>query len=162
MGLFEKIGQKFNSRKIVYMPITGKVITLSEIKDGVFSEGILGKGVGIIPEEGIVYAPFDGEVILIADTKHAIGLKSTQGVELIIHVGMDTVEMNGKGFSQQVKVGDSIKCGQQIMTFSLEEISKSGYATTTAVIVTNSDKFKAIEVLLEGHQEKQKELLSLS
>ena len=162
MGLFDKIGQRFSSRKIVYMPITGKVISLSEINDGVFSEGILGKGVGIIPEEGIVYAPFDGEVILIADTKHAIGLKSTQGVELIIHVGMDTVEMNGKGFSQQVKVGDSIKCGQQIMTFSLEEIRKSGYATTTAVIVTNSDQFKTIEVLLEGDQEKQKELLRLS
>lgn len=162
MGLFEKLGQKFSSKKSVYMPITGKVISLSEIKDGVFSEGILGKGVGIIPEEGIVYAPFDGEVILIADTKHAIGLKSTQGVELIIHVGMDTVEMKGKGFSQQVKVGDSIKCGQQIMTFSLEEIRKSGYATTTAVIVTNSDQFKTIEVLLEGDQEKQKELLRLS
>lgn len=162
MGLFEKLGQKFSSKKCVYMPITGKVISLSEIKDGVFSEGILGKGVGIIPEEGIVYAPFDGEVILIADTKHAIGLKSTQGVELIIHVGMDTVEMKGKGFSQQVKVGDSIKCGQQIMTFSLEEIRKSGYATTTAVIVTNSDQFKTIEVLLEGDQEKQKELLRLS
>lgn len=162
MGLFEKLGQKFSSKKSVYMPITGKVISLSEIKDGVFSEGILGKGVGIIPEEEIVYAPFDGEVILIADTKHAIGLKSTQGVELIIHVGMDTVEMKGKGFSQQVKVGDSIKCGQQIMTFSLEEIRKSGYATTTAVIVTNSDQFKTIEVLLEGDQEKQKELLRLS
>lgn len=161
MGLFDKIGQKFSSRKSVYLPITGKVIPLSEIEDGVFSQGILGKGVGIIPDEGVVYAPFDGEVILIADTKHAIGLKSSQGVELIIHVGMDTVEMNGKGFSQQVKVGDFIKCGQPIMTFSLEEISKSGYSATTAVIVTNTDKYKTIEVLLEGSHEKQKELLSL-
>lgn len=162
MGLFDIIGQKLNSRKSVYLPVTGKVIPLSEIGDGVFSEGILGKGAGVIPAEETVYAPFDGEVILIADTKHAIGLKSVQGVELIIHVGMDTVEMNGKGFSQQVKVGDSVKCGEPIMTFSLEEIKKSGYSPTTAVIVTNSDKFKTIDVLIEGEQERQKELLRLA
>jgi glucose-specific phosphotransferase system IIA component len=161
MGLFDKLKKKLMDNESIHVPVNGKVISLKDIADGVFSEGILGKGVGIIPKEEIIYAPFDGQVTVIADTKHAIGLKSKNGVELLIHVGIETVEMKGEGFEQQVQVGDSIKIGQQIMTFSLKEIQKAGYPSTIAVIVTNSDDYSEVKVLGEGDMEKQEELIQV-
>lgn len=123
----------------VYMPITGKVISLEEIGDGVFSEGVLGPGCGIEPIEELVCAPFAGTVIQVAETKHAVGIRSKDGMELLVHVGMDTVEMNGKGFTTYVKEGDFVERGQKLMKFSLNEIKAAGYPSTTAVILCNAD-----------------------
>jgi len=162
MGLLDKLKKRINNSECIYVPITGEVIALKNIADGVFSEGILGKGVGIIPTEGIVYAPFDGTIIQIADTKHAIGLKSNHGAEVLIHVGLDTVEMKGKGFEQQVKVGDTVKYGQQIMTFSISEIQEAGFPITTAIVITNSDDFSSVEVLGEGTKQKLEKLIQIS
>lgn len=161
MGLFDKLKKKLATNDSICVPVNGNVISLKDIADGVFSEGILGKGAAIMPKEEIVYAPFDGEVVVIADTKHAIGLKSKHGVELLIHVGIDTVEMKGKGFEQQVKVGDSIKLGQQLMTFSLKDIQEAGYPTTIAVVVTNTDDYNEINVLGQGDMETKEELLQV-
>lgn len=161
MGLLDKLKNKLNRSESIYMPVTGKVISLKEIADGVFSEGILGMGVGIEPEEGVVYAPFDGKIIQIADTKHAIGLESRYGIELLIHVGMDTVEMKGEGFNILVKEGESVTRGQKMMSFSMDTIKKAGYQTTTAVIVTNTDHFESIRVVGEGNKQKEEEMIQV-
>ena len=123
----------------VYCPIRGKVIPLSEIPDDTFASGVLGEGCGIVPAEGKVVAPFDGEVTTVAESKHAIGLASPDGMELLIHVGINTVEMNGEGFTLHVSEGDRVKAGQLLLDFDLALIAQKGYPTTTAVLLTNSE-----------------------
>lgn len=161
MGLFDKLKSKFNRNETIYMPVIGKLISLEAIADGVFSAGILGKGAGIEPEDGMVYAPFNGKIVQIADTKHAIGLESENGVELLIHVGMDTVEMNGKGFDLLVHEGDSVTKGQKLMSFSMDAIKEAGYRTTIAVVVTNSDQFEAIVVSEEGKKQLEEVIIQV-
>lgn len=138
----------------VYAPFRGTVIPLEEIGDGVFSSGVLGQGIGMKPEEETVYAPFDGKIVQIAETKHAIGILSNDNVELLIHVGMDTVAMNGKGFDILVSEGDNVRCGQKLMTFSKKAITDAGYPDTTAIVVTNSADFAGIKPLAGGAVEK--------
>ncbi|SHO45295.1 PTS sugar transporter subunit IIA [Anaerocolumna xylanovorans] len=123
----------------VYMPITGKVISMEEIGDGVFSEGILGPGCGIEPAEELVCAPFAGTITQVAETRHAIGICSKNGMELLIHVGMDTVDMNGNGFITYVKMNDVVERGQKLMKFSLADIKAAGHPAITAVILCNAD-----------------------
>ena len=128
----------------IVSPIKGKVIPLSEVPDEAFSGGEMGKGVGIEPAEGKVYAPFDGTVDMLFDTKHAIGLISSEGVEMLIHIGLDTVELNGKYFTAHVNTGDSFKKGQLLIEFDLDSIAGS-YSTITPVLVTNFDQYGNIE-----------------
>ncbi|MCD7905972.1 MAG: glucose PTS transporter subunit IIA [Clostridiales bacterium] len=134
----------------IYSPIKGKVISLEEVADGVFSEGMLGQGAAVEPEEGKVFAPFDGEVSMVYDTKHALGLMSKEGVELLIHVGLDTVQLNGKCFDIKVSNGQKIKKGDLLATVDLEGIKKAGYRTVTPIIVTNSDDYKAVKQVKSG------------
>ncbi|CVI70966.1 PTS system beta-glucoside-specific EIIBCA component [Clostridiales bacterium CHKCI001] len=134
----------------VYSPVVGNVIPLEKIPDPTFAGGVLGKGVGVEPSENKVYAPFNGSVIMTADTKHAIGLRSEDGIELIIHVGIDTVDMNGNGFDLKCKVGDTIRYGQTLMTFDMEEIKKAGHPATTAVLVTNSTDYAEVSAVKIG------------
>lgn len=156
MGLFDKLLGKESAIEVatepntLYLPIEGEVITLSEIGDGVFSEEVLGKGCGIKPTEDKVYAPVNGTVTNIAETKHAIGLMSEDGVEVLIHVGMDTVDMNGDGFTVLVKDGQKVKCGQPLMKFSTDKIKAAGHPTTTAFVVTNTDDLSDVTVLKTG------------
>lgn len=135
---------------ILAQPIDGQVIPLADIGDGVFSEGVLGNGCGLIPSSEAVYAPVSGTIASVAATKHAVGIEA-DGVDILIHVGMETVSMNGKGFDVKVKEGDKVKAGQLLLTFSLAEIEKAdGVKSTTAVLVTNSDDLPAFEVLRTG------------
>ncbi len=127
----------------VFSPIPGTVIPISEIPDDAFSSGIMGQGVGIQPSEGKVYAPFDGKVETIFDTKHALGLTSDDGISLIIHVGLDTVELNGQYFTAHVASGDSIKKGQLLLEFDLEKIAEK-YKTVTPVLVLNTDDYAQV------------------
>ena len=127
-------------------PIVGKVIPLSKVPDQAFSEGAMGQGIAVEPAEGKVYAPFDGTVEMLFDTKHAIGLISTDGVSILIHVGIDTVSLNGKYFTAHVKEGDSVKQGQLLLEFDKEQIARE-YPTITPVMVTNVDDYTAIEGL---------------
>ena len=142
----------------VMSPMKGKVIELKEVGDGVFSEGVLGEGCGIQPEEGYVYAPFNGEVIQVADTGHAIGLLSEDGVELLIHVGLDTVSLNGEGFDPVVKEGDRVTVGQKLLNFELEKIAEQ-YPTVTSVIVTNTPDYKEIRLTKTGQTEAGEKIL---
>lgn len=134
----------------VYLPIAGKVISLKEINDGVFSEGILGPGCGIEPSDNQVYAPVNGKIVMIAKTKHALGIMSEDGIELLIHVGMDTVDMNGDGFEVKVKDDQVIHCGDLLMRFDPEKIKQADHSTTSALIVSNSSEFAAVDVLQNG------------
>ncbi|MCD8161735.1 MAG: glucose PTS transporter subunit IIA [Clostridiales bacterium] len=130
----------------VYAPVQGKVIPRAEIPDPTFAEGVLGDGVGIDPSEGLVVAPFDGEITSVVDSKHAVGIASKDGMELLIHVGVDTVKMNGKGFHTLVSEGDMVKAGDELIRFDIDEIKKAGFSSITAVLVTNSDDYDALQV----------------
>ena len=114
---------------------------LSEVADGVFSEKMLGNGIAVEPEEGTIMAPFDGTIAAVFDTKHAIGLVSDTGLELLIHIGIDTVQLNGKYYDIKVKNGDQIKKGDVIGTVDLEGIRSEGYRTITPIIVSNTDNY---------------------
>ena len=135
-----------NGNITLHAPIAGKYIPLEEIPDQVFSQGFLGKGCGIDPSGETVYAPFDGEIAQVADTKHAVGIISPEGVEVLIHVGMDTVEMNGEHFESKVKIGDKVKCGDPLLVFDIGKIKAAGHPIITALVVTNSDDFPAINI----------------
>ena len=128
----------------VLQPTKGKVIAREEIPDETFAAGILGDGVGIEPEEGVVVAPFDGEVTSVAESKHAVGLESN-GMEVLIHVGVDTVGMNGDGFAPAVKEGDKVKAGQKLLTFDRAKIKAAGHPDTVVVLLTNSDDLDGVE-----------------
>lgn len=146
----------------VYAPLNGKAIALSDVSDATFASGALGGGCAIEPSEGIVNAPFNGTVSMVFDTKHAIGLTSTDGIELLIHIGLNTVELDGKHFEVLVSDGDTITIGQPLVKFDMDAIAKAGYKLTTPVIVTNSDDYSAVTAVKAGDTKVCDKLLSVS
>lgn len=131
-------------------PIRGKVIPLKEVADGVFSEGIIGEGFAIEPEEGNIYAPVDCEVAMVFDTKHALNLLAAGNMEVLVHVGIDTVQLNGAPFDIKVSAGDHLKKGDLIGTFDMSKITEAGYRCTTPVVVANSDDYHSFDLLATG------------
>ena len=129
---------------LVYAPLKGQAMPLAEVGDGVFSEEMIGKGMAIEPAEGKVYAPFDATVSMIFETKHAIGLTSDQGVEVMIHVGIDTVKLGGEYYDVKVENGEHVKRGQLLLTFDMDKIAEKGYRLVTPVVIGNSDKWKEV------------------
>lgn len=131
-------------------PLAGEVVALSEVPDETFATGILGEGCAIKPEEGIVVAPFDGEVELVMDSKHAVALRSDEGIEMLIHVGIDTVALGGEYFESCVCAGDRVVKGQQLVTFDLKAIAEKGYPLITPIIVSNAADYEKIEQVKNG------------
>lgn len=129
----------------IFAPLQGKVVKLDEIPDPVFSSGMMGDGLGIEASENFVKAPFDGEVVTLFPTNHAIGLINAEGVEVLIHVGINTVEMNGEGFKAHVAQGDKVKQGELLLEFDTDFIREKGYSSVTPVIITNSAELKSIQ-----------------
>ncbi len=129
----------------VLQPVKGNVIPYDKIPDDTFASGVLGVGVGVEPTDETVVAPFDGEISSVAESKHAVGV-SANDMELLIHVGVDTVNMNGDGFTCLVKEGDKVKAGQPLIRFSREKIKAAGYSDTVAVLLTNSDDLEGVEI----------------
>ncbi|TCI21082.1 beta-glucoside-specific PTS transporter subunit IIABC [Exiguobacterium sp. SL-9] len=125
----------------VSAPVRGEAVSLETVRDEVFSSGAMGKGLAIMPTEGVVYAPFDGEVVTVFQSKHAIGLRSNGGVEVLIHVGIDTVQLGGKHFETFVQAGQRVTEGDVLVKFDLEAIAQAGYDTITPVIVTNTGNY---------------------
>ena len=144
----------------VYCPVEGNIIPRENIPDATFASGALGDGVGIEPAAGVVVAPFDGEISTVAGTKHAVGISSGDGMELLIHVGIDTVAMDGKGFEALVAEGDTVKAGQVLLRFSIDEIKKAGYSTTTAVLVCNSDDYSNFKVEKAGPSRQMEKIIT--
>ena len=129
-------------------PLEGELIPLSDVQDPVFGSGAMGRGAAVKNPKGKVYAPFDGEITVFFETKHAIGMKSTDGVEILIHVGMDTVKLKGEHFTAKAAQGDTVKKGQLLLEFDPEAIKAAGYETTTPVVVTNAAEFGDITIAL--------------
>lgn len=148
--------------KEIESPLAGTVIPLSEVHDEVFASEMMGKGCAVIPEEGKVYAPFDGKVVGLLDSHHAVGMESTDGVEVLIHVGMDTVKLNGRCFTIHVEEGEQVKKGQLLLEFDIPGIKEAGYEVTTPIIITNSDEFNDVETKAEGKVTVGTKLLELS
>ena len=136
--------------QVVTSPLAGEIIALEDTPDAVFASGAMGKGVAIEPSVGEVVAPADGVIRLLFPTNHAIGLATDDGAELLIHVGMDTVALNGKGFTAHVVQGSKVKKGQLLLSFDIDTIKEAGYPVTTPIIVTNMSRFKDLKVLAEG------------
>ncbi|HFI0424465.1 TPA: sucrose-specific PTS transporter subunit IIBC [Streptococcus suis] len=131
-------------------PLSGDVVALENVNDPVFSSGAMGKGLAVKPTEGIVYAPADAEVTIAFETGHAYGLKTASGAEILIHIGIDTVSMNGNGFEKLVAAGDKVKAGDAIAKFDAAKIAEAGLDDTTMIIVTNTADFTEVSPLAEG------------
>ena len=129
----------------VYAPVEGTVIPYSEIPDATFASGALGKGVGIVPVKGEVVAPFDGEISMFFDTRHAIGLMSRDGIEILIHVGINTVELNGEHFKALKESGDKVRAGEKLLEFDMAAIRAAGYDLTTAVLISEPEQVEIVK-----------------
>lgn len=137
-------------QEIVASPLQGAIVQLADVPDPVFASGAMGKGIAIEPSQGTLYAPAKGEVTLLFPTKHAIGIKTENGAEILLHVGMDTVSLNGEGFESFVEIGDSIEAGQKLLEFDMEAIKAAGLPITTPIIVTNTSLYEDILVSQEN------------
>lgn len=169
MGLLDFVKGKASAEKeevITFPAVLGAVskgtfVDMGQIPDEVFSAGVLGICCGVDPDEGKVYAPISGKISQVADTLHAIGIEAA-GMELLIHVGVDTVEMNGEGFQPMVKAGQSVKKGDLLLTMDLDKIHGAGYPATVIMAVTNSDDFSTVESVADGQVDMGDDVLRVS
>lgn len=137
--------KKKTTEYLVGSPAKGKAVPLSQVSDPTFSEGMLGDGVAVVPSEGKIYAPADGEVGMVFDTLHAVSLTADCGAEILIHVGLDTVTMKGKGFTGHVQAGDKVKKGDLLLEMDLEMIKEAGFDTITPMLICNTDDYESVE-----------------
>ena len=142
-------------------PLDGELLPLSEVKDEVFSSGAMGEGVAIEPSQGVLHAPDDGRVVMTSPTGHAIGMKTKDGAEILMHIGMDTVNLQGKGFETLVDKGDEVKAGDELVKFDIDEIHSAGYIVTTPIVVTNSKDYEKVSVVRQGEVKVGQEILDL-
>ena len=145
-GSLKKLfGGEEQAEKIIAAPVSGKAVPMSEVSDPTFSQEILGKGAAIIPSEGKIVAPADGLVTMVFDTKHALSVQTESGAELIIHIGLDTVQLKGQYFEAHVKAGDKVKKGDLLLEFDMDKIKAAGYSLETPVLITNHTDLKEIK-----------------
>lgn len=161
LGAFKGLFGKKEEKEVIGAPMKGKVIPLSEVPDEAFAQGILGKGVGICPEDGTVVAPCDGEVAMVFDTKHAVSLTTAGGAELLLHIGLDTVNLKGEPFDVKVAAGDKVKKGDLLLTFDKEKIEAAGYQTVSPVIVCNSDDYSSMSTFEGKMADRQDTIIEL-
>ncbi len=147
MGLFDK----FTKKEVeVTFPLSisataeGDIVAMKDIPDQVFATGMVGPCIGIEPSNGTVVAPCDGQILQLSDTKHAFGIQGIGGVQMLVHIGIDTVSMNGEGFEAMAKVGDKVKAGQPIIKMDVEKVKAAGHPTVVITIVSNANAFKEV------------------
>ncbi|MDR0826240.1 MAG: PTS glucose transporter subunit IIA, partial [Mycoplasmataceae bacterium] len=164
MGFFSKLFGRKNKSIEIFAPVDGEIVSMTEVKDETFSKDMIGRGFAVKPTNGNFVSPIEGEITLIAETGHAYSVKTSNGVEILVHVGIDTVNMNSKdakatstpsklvGFQIVAKTGDSVKVGSPILNADLAEIKKAGYDTITPVIVVNTEHTvnKTINTIVTG------------
>lgn len=148
--MFKMFGKKDDEIQVAAV-CNGEVIELSQVPDPVFAEKMMGDGFAMNPSEGKVVAPFDGEISLVVETKHGITVKADNGLEVLIHVGIDTVNLNGEYFDAKVNTGDKVKKGDVLVTFDIPAIQAAGYKTITPVIVVNTEDYKSMELIKRGN-----------
>ncbi|MFS0750554.1 PTS glucose transporter subunit IIA [Oceanobacillus sp. 1P07AA] len=144
-----KSKEKEPKKITIVAPITGEIIPLEDVPDPVFSQKMMGEGVAVMPSEGEVVSPVDGEIIQVFPTKHAIGILAENDAEILIHIGLDTVNLDGEGFTAHVKDGDKVKVGDKLMSFDIATIEEKAPSSITPIIISNTDdvrEVKSIEV----------------
>ncbi|KGX90340.1 PTS sugar transporter subunit IIA [Pontibacillus marinus] len=153
-----------NTEEVLVSPLNGKILELSEVPDPVFSQKMMGDGLAIEPSEGKVVSPVEAEIVQLFPTKHAVGLKTDSGLEVLIHIGLETVSMEGEGFEGHVEVGDKVKQGDELITFDMDLVKEKAKSTITPVILTNGDDVvESQEVLNTGEATKgETELLKVN
>lgn len=145
----------------VFTPISGEIVPLSKVNDPIFAEGMMGEGIAIKPNEQTVHSPFNGTVSMVAVSKHAIGITSATGVEVLIHVGLDTVQLNGEGFNILISENDHVIQGQPILEFNRKTIEDGGFDTIIPIIITNSGEFNEIISSKDTHASLDETLLTI-
>jgi sugar PTS system EIIA component len=145
--MFNKLFGKKEVKKeeTIVAPLTGKIVSIEEVPDPTFSQKMMGDGIAIEPTEGVVVSPVDGEIVQFFHTKHAIGIQSESGAEILIHVGLETVNMNGEGFEGYVNVGDKVKAGDKLLSFDLDLIKEKAASTVTPIVITNGDAVESLD-----------------
>ncbi len=151
---------KKNDETFIVSPMSGKMVSVREIPDEVFSEKIIGDGAAVIPEEDTVVSPVDGEIIQVADTGHAFCIRSKDGLDILLHIGIDTVNMRGEGFVSFVSVGQKVTMGEKIGTADIKLIEKKGYPLHSAVLITNMQDIKSMECYTGNAVAGETELIS--
>lgn len=152
---------EFSQKFALFVPVKGQVIPLESLSDKTFASKMMGEGIGIYPETGHVFSPCDGVVEMAFHTKHAIGLKSDSGLEVLIHVGIDTVKMDGVGFELLIETGDKVKAGQEIIRFDIDKIKEFDLDPTVIMVVTNSKKYRAVEINPVNTQSINNEIITI-
>ena len=150
--MFGKLFSKAREQEVtVVAPLNGEVLSLEQVPDPMFAQKIIGDGVAIQPSEGILVAPVKGKVVHVATTLHAIGLVTDEGLEILCHIGIDTVKMDGQGFKAYIKAGDHVHPGDKLISFDIQLIEQAGYPTITPIIITNGDKVAASKLVTQGN-----------
>ena len=160
-GVKEKFSKKEDKSILVTAPIKGEVVTIDKVNDPTFAQEMLGKGVAIKPAEGKVVSPVNGEITVLFETKHAVSIKSDEGAEILIHIGLDTVNLKGEYFESYVKVGDKVKTGDLLIKFNEEKIKEAGYDTITPMIICNTFEYADVKVAKIGEIEKQDNVIEI-
>lgn len=160
LGMQQQEPEQSSTAVEIYVPVTGTIVALKDVEDEAFSSEALGNGCAIDPSIGEVYAPCDGVVSVVPDTLHAVGVTADNGAEVLVHVGMNTVELKGKGYEMLVKEDDRVKKGQLLLKFDIAAIKEAGYPIVTPVVVSNSYEYSSFKVVpAVGSSVKQGELL---
>lgn len=160
--MFKNLFKKDNPNTEIYAPITGEIVPLEEVPDPVFSQKMMGDGIAIKPSEGRIYSPVKGKIAQIPETKHAIGLETEDGIEILIHIGLETVALNGKGFDVRVNTGDKVSVGQPLMEFDLEYIRSNAESDITPVVITNGKETDKTFKMTDEKEGKQGETVIIT
>ena len=157
----EKVIKANAEEKIIFSPLKGKMIPLKEVPDEAFASEAMGKGIAIIPEEGKILSPVDGVISALFPTLHAIGITADNGVEILIHVGIDTVNLNGKYYEAKVEANDRVQVGTQLLTFDKDAIEKEGYETVTPIIIANTSEYSDINILKQENVDYRQKIMTI-
>lgn len=163
--MFDSLKKMFEKNaKIISLKAVedGRTIPMDEVNDQTFAQELLGPGIAIVPSNGTVVSPINGTIATVMDTKHAVCIQGEDGLELIVHAGLDTVELNGKYYQTYKEIGDQVKAGDVLLEFDLEEITKAGYDVTTPIVITNLGDYKITKCLTGQQVKAGKEVIQLT
>lgn len=138
--MFKNLFKKADPKVEIYAPVNGEIVPLEEVPDPVFSQKMMGDGIAVKPSDGKIYSPVDGEIIQIPDTKHAVGLRTQDGIDVLVHIGLETVSLKGEGFTTSVNAGENVSAGQLLMEFDLEYVRNNASSDITPIVITNAQE----------------------